>query len=347
MGIRILAENENAGSHRAFAGPSEGAGFHFDPDAWVEMAYPGSETRFLKGDGERKAYRATFDEAGLQKMVEKFRAARAADPNFAPLVNVDHKALQPGSTTEAAAWLVDMKVEAGRLYGRFRWSSLGEELARGGVYRFVSVEVDSDETPRSDWPSKGVVWDRLDGVAITNDHALKGLKPFAYRTADQIEKEETKPKGYKMEAIKQMLGLAADATEEQVAEAIKALQSQVETYTAEKAEEEAAEKAEAFRAKYGDRFQDDASAIAFYRANPEHAEALAATVKVVEKVIEKMVPGPVAHRKGGTPSEAQEKTPLGIYRRFESMPEGKEKDEFLARHAQEINAGANEDQAGK
>ena len=147
-----------------------------------------------------------------------------------------------------------------------------------------------------------------------------------------------------MEAIKQMLGLAADATEEQVAEAIKALQSQVETYTAEKAEKEVAEKAEAFRAKFGERFQDDESAVAFYRANPEHAEALAATVKVTEKIVEKIVekPATVAHRKGGNPAEAEVKTPLGIYRKFEAMPEGKEKDDFLAAHAQEINAGANE-----
>jgi phage I-like protein len=343
MGIRISTESENARPYRAFAGPSSGNGFDFDPDAWVEMAYPSTETRFLKVDGERKPYRATFSEEGMAKMVAKFRAARASDPNYAPLVNVDHKALDPDKTTEAAAWLIDLKTENGRLYGRFRWSSLGEELARGGVYRFVSVEVDSDETPRSQWPEKGVTWDRLDGVAITNDHALKGLAPFAHR-AEEIEKEETKPKGHKMEAIKKMLGLAADATEEQVADAIKALQTQVETYTAEKEEAETAEKAEAFRAKYGDRFKDDESAVAFYRANPEKAEELAATVKVVEKIVEKVVerPATVAHRKGGTPAEAQEKTPLGIYRKYESMPEGKEKDDFLAAHAREINAGANE-----
>lgn len=152
-----------------------------------------------------------------------------------------------------------------------------------------------------------------------------------------------------MEAIKEMLGLAPDATEEQVAEAIQALKGQVETYTAEKAEAETKAKAEAFSQKYGDRFVDEDAAAAFYRANPEHAEKLAESVKVVEKVVTKEVPAPVAHRAAGTPAKAEDKTPLGIYRKHKAMDDGPEKDAFFRANVQAINEGATlaEQEAGE
>lgn len=331
MSVRISVEGA---APVAFRAPAQ-AGFVFDPDAWVELAYESSERRTMMLDGQKVTYEARFTPAGMAAMVGKFRAKKEADPNYCLLVNVDHLALKMDQKTEAAAWIDDLKIgDDGRLYGKFRWSTLGDGLARGGVYRFPSVEVDSDSTPRAEWPTKGVDWDRLDGAAITNDHSLKKLRPLCYRAEPEpIKEEENQPKGFKMENLKKMLGLAPEATEADVEAAVKALQDKAAEEANAKAEAEMTEKAEAFSKKHADRFKDEAAAAAFYRAMPERAEELVATFRVVD-------PAPVAHRKGGNPDEHADETPEGIYRKWSEMPEGQAKEDFFDAHVMEINAGA-------
>lgn len=318
----------------AFRAAAE-SGFKFDPDAWVEMAYESSERRSMMLDGKKVVYEARFTPAGMAAMVAKFRAKKDADPNYCLLVNVDHLALQIDQKTEAAAWIDDLKIgDNGRLYGKFRWSTLGAELASGGVYRFPSVEVDSDSTPRAEWPAKGVDWDRLDGAAITNDHSLKKLSPYCYRAeAEPIKEEEKHPKGPQMENLKKMLGLAPEATDAEVEAAVKALQDKAAEDAAAKAEAEMTEKAQAFSKKHGDRFNDEAAAVAFYRAMPDRAEELVATFRVAD-------PKPVSHRKGGNPDDQADETPAGIYRKYEAMTEGPAKEAYFDAHVIEINAGA-------
>lgn len=340
MGVWIFTANRFATGFRGGAGQKNGDGYIFDADAWVELAYPGEETRYFfdNATGDKIYYQAKFTRAGLEKMVKKFNAEKEKNPDFELLVNVDHKVLVAGSTTEAAAWICDLRItDEDRLEGKFRWTSLGAELAQGGVYRFISVEVECEEIPQSDWPEKGAVWDYLCGAAITNDHALRDLKPFAYRAEEIEKKQKQNPKGKEMEAIKTLLGLEADATEDQVLEAIKALQSQIETYTAEKEEEELEKQAEAFSKKFGERFKDDASARAFYRELGDKAEAIASTLKVVKAEARK----PVGHRNAGTPPQMKDTSDIGIYRKYREMPEGEEKAEFLRANAAAINRGAN------
>lgn len=332
MSVNILVETGEIGAYRA-----ENGGFKFDPNAWIEMAYPMRERRTMDLDGKPTKYEAQFTAEGLAAMVEKFRSAKAADPNFSLLVNIDHLALQMDQKTEAAAWIEDLVLgDDGHLWAKFRWSSLGEELARGGVYRFVSVEVESDGTPRSEWAAKGVVWDRLVGAAVTNDHALKKLRPFCCRAENEIEKKNN-PKGPNMENLKKMLGLAPEATEADVEAAVKALQDAVAAGQAEKAETEMRTKEDAFVKKCGAKFRDEDAAKAFFRALPEKAEEIVETFKAVEKPAE---PPAVSHRNGGTPGEQEDASPAGLYRKWSEMPEGQEKDRFLSRNAEAINAGA-------
>lgn len=336
MSVRISVEGAQPVAFRAVSG----AGFRFDPEAWIELAYESKERRTIVLDGKRVSYEARFTPEGMAKMVAKFRAAKAANPEHALLVNVDHLALQPDQKSEAAAWIEDVKIgEDGHLYGKPRWTTLGSELAMGGVYRFPSVEVDSDETPRADWPDKGVDWDRLDGAAITNDHALKRLRPFSYRTeTEPIKEEHNTPKGKTMiENLKKLLGLAPEATEADVEAAVKALQDKAAADEAAKAEAEMAKKAEEFRSKHGDRFVSSEAALAFYRSQPDQAEERVALFRVAKEV------APVSHRQGGNPDEkGASETPAGIYRKYQAMPDGPEKEKFFDEHREAINAGSQE-----
>ena len=325
---------------RQVAGHTGATGYTFDPDAWVELAYPSRQKRKIyDSDGQTLEFLAEFSATGFERMLGKFRLAKLRNPHHCLLVNIDHLANQPDQKTEAAAWLVDLMIQDEHLYGKFRWTALGEEMALGGIYRFVSVEVDCERIPRSKWVDRGVVWDTLLGVAITNDHALKDLKPISYRAEDEVE-NEPQPKGTNMDTIKELLGLDADATQEQIAESIKALHKQIETLAAAQAEAKIAAGAEAFRAAYGDRFKDDESAVAFYRANPEQASALADSIKVVEEQ-KPASTAPVAYRRAKTPdTKVEDKTPLGIYRKWKGMNVGAERDAFFAVNIHAINEGA-------
>lgn len=336
MSVRISVEGAKPVAFRA----AKGSGFEFDPDAWVELAYPHAERRTMMVGGKKVSYEARFTPAGMAAMVAKFRAKKEADPAFGVLVNIDHLALQMDQKTEAAAWIDDLKLgEDGHLYGKFRWSTLGDGLAKGGVYRFVSVEVDCDATPRADWPTKGVEWDRLDGAAVTNDHALKNLRPFCHRAEGQPIEETNQTKGPQMENLKKMLGLAPEATEADVEAAVKALQDKAAEEAKAKAEAEMTQKAEAFGKKYADRFKDEAAAATFFRATPERAEELVATFRSVE------AQKPVAHRKGGTPDDADDQTPAGCYRKWSEMADGPAKDLYFDQHTESINAGATKAEA--
>lgn len=342
MSVKILADRTISVSHRAFSGTGEGNGFTFNPDAWVDLAYPCSEKRSLK-DGS--SYQAAFTPAGLGRMVQAFKAEKAKNPEFALLVNKDHLAHVKGNTSEAVAWITDLKLEDdGHLYGKFRWTSIGIPLASGGVYRFPSVEVDDFDTPAKQWPTKGAEWNVLCGAAITNQPALENLVPFCHRKEFAPIEEEKQPKGHQMEKIKLMLGLAPEATEAEVEAAVQALQDQVAAEAAAKAEGEMAKKAEEFSKAHADKFTDEASAAAFFRALPETAEEMVATFRVVEteKIVEKIVEkaAPVSHRKAGHPEDDGDQTPAGLYRRWNEMPEGQDKSAFLKKNQTAINAGA-------
>lgn len=329
-------------NHSEFPG-----GFVFDPEAWVELAYPSEESVSVIQDGKRRKIKAKFTPSGFEEMVAKFRADKAADPAHSLLVNVDHLALQDDQKTEAAAWLTDLKVESGRLFGRFKWSALGETLARGGVYRFVSVEVTDGRNPPETWADKGAEWNVLNGVAITNVPKLAELRPFSHR-ADGEESKETKPKGKpKMENIIAALGLNADATPEQVVEAINAMKqklTEAEAKIAAAAEEKAAAemraKEEAFCAKYGGRFATPEAAVAMFRASPDQAETIAETIRIVPaKPDEK----PITHRKAGNPDGAAGEVSLAKYRALE----GKERRAYLKAHKGELIRLEREEKAAR
>lgn len=318
------------------------AGFVFDPEAWVELAYPAAEKVTVIKGGERKAINARFTTSGFEKMVSKFRAAKTADSAFSLLVNLDHLAFQDDQRTDAAAWVTDLKVENGRLFGKFKWSQLGESLARGGVYRFVSVEVTDNETPRETWDSAGAEWNVLQGVAITNCPKLEALRPFSHRAETPIEKE-IQPKGNPaMEKIIAALGLDANAAEDVVLNAIQALKDKLAAADAEKAETEMKKKADEFCAKHSERFVTPEAAVAFFRSCPDRAEELAGTIRIPEKPAEKPAEKPITHRKGGTPEDG---TPGVSLAHFRSLT-GKARKEYLALHKAELMGLERQEKAG-
>lgn len=284
MSIRRIVDIPISGLSAAHRDAGTGD-FRFDPEAWVDLAYPAQESVMAEIGGKKIRRKARFTSEGFHKMVAGFeaeKARRAAEGvEHALLGNRDHLALMRDDSTEAYGWLDGLKVgEDGHLWGHVKWTSLGKEAAAGGVYRFVSVEVADSEGHRK--PADAVLeWDRIDGFAVTNQPALSRLRPFAHRDGETIE-ENTNPKGKQMENLKKMLGLAPEATDADVEAAVQALVEAKANADSAAAEAEMCKKANEFAAKHSKAFPDQAAAVAFYRAAPEKAEELVGRFRIVE-----------------------------------------------------------------
>ncbi len=89
-----------------------------------------------------------------------------------------------------------------------------------------------------------------------------------------------------------------------------------------------------FAAKHSAKFVDEKGAKAFFRAQPDQAEALAAHIRI-----------PVmSHRGGGTPEDdaGVALAPKAAFSKWSAMPEGPAKEKFFDEHVEDINAGKQE-----
>ena len=150
MSAKRIVVFQVSGSMAAHKAASGGGSFEFDPDAWVDMAYPCEEFVTVEMGGKKIRRKARFTADGFRKMISDFEAEKAIRAqkgyDHSLLGNRDHLALMPTGSTEAYGWLDSLKIgEDGHLWGHIKWSTLGIEAATGGIYRFVSVEVEDAE----------------------------------------------------------------------------------------------------------------------------------------------------------------------------------------------------------
>ncbi len=189
--------------------------FTLPADDWFHIAPLGE---FEHASGVRQV----IDGAACNAMVSNF-AKDAATPNFPGLlVDFDHFSHSSERTSAAAGWIMALRAEsepakAPGLWAQIRWSDLGETAVRGGRYRLVSPVWNRSDCEVVDGEENKVRPLRLSRVALTNDPNLKGLVPLTNRTE---AKEETMD--YKSKLL-ELLGLKAEATDEQIVTAADAL----------------------------------------------------------------------------------------------------------------------------
>ena len=148
-----------------FALPEDGF-FHIVPKG----EYPHRRTGLVQ----------VLDDAAMQAMANRFNE-EASDPNFPGLlIDYDHFSNDSDKSTEAAGWLIAIENRNDGLWGKIKWSDSGEEAVSGGRFRFVSPVWNLEESDRME--NKRIRPKRLDQVALTNDHNLKGLTPLSNRS---------------------------------------------------------------------------------------------------------------------------------------------------------------------
>ena len=142
-----------------------------------------------------------------------------------------------------------------------------------------------------------------------------------------------------MEELKTLLGLAADATDDQVVAAAKALKERLDTIEAQAKDAEA----EKFAAENAAKCDKETLKNA-YLQSPDVAKAIVENMKAPEPA--KPAPALPDFTKGRAPAPVansaapgKDADPAEAYKHSAAMPEGAEKDAYLAANAQAISDG--------
>ena len=306
----------------------------------------------LHDGGTRDGTVQHCSKAAFEALVANWKAAGSPDI----LVDVDHASARGGST-EAAAWCNALEVVSGGvdaptsklthaqthplppgLYGVFNLTPKGMELVKSRAYRFVSPgwTLSPDGTPLA-----------LCSVALTNRPNLPVTPVVNNNLPDSPENPgnpETTKKGDPEMDIKKLaaaLGLPETATEEDVLAAIKAMQDREAQAAAEAANAKAEEFAEN-AVKSGKIAANSKEAVKkAYLKDPELAAEMLNSVAAPAKPAAQLPD----FRTAKTPTALNARTPgkdadcVEVYNAYVAMPEGAEKDAYLAANAQAISDG--------
>lgn len=237
------------------------------------------------------------------------------------LVDFDH-ASDEGSSTEAAAWIESLRFdEETGLWGSFRFTDKGAEAVGGRRYRFISPVWNLDEGGRPK---------RLLRVGLTNRPQIGG-RPILNSVRKHNppgDVPENKKENPRMDKLKELLGLAAEASDEDVLAAVTALKTEAETARAEKADAEA----EAFANANTDEEAEREALKNAYKAAPEVAKALVNAFRATRaKAPEK----PLLNSMGRTPDIKSAKTPGDARAEMAALPPA-ERAKYFREHSSEF-----------
>lgn len=157
-----------------------------------------------------------IDAAGAKRVIEGFQ--RRKNP---AVLDYEHQTLHKetnGQPAPAAGWLRELSWEDGRgLFARVELTARAQSLIRAGEYRFVSPVFLFDE-------ATGDVL-AIEMAALTNYPAIDGMEPLALRAAATFGYKELEMSSKTLLSTLiglSMLGLAANATEDEAAAACSA-----------------------------------------------------------------------------------------------------------------------------
>ena len=178
-----------------------------------------------------------LDSGILEEMVANWEAA--GRPKLP--VRVTHRHLDDDvpakdrpELEKAVGWLTDLRVTAQGLEAFTEWTPAGKAAVDGGEFAFWSPEWQPRHRDRRTGDVKGW-W--LSGTALTNDPFFNEMPPVAASTSSAETTEPNQQEQYmnekQLEALRASLGLAADATVEQILKASAERGAEIATLKAE------------------------------------------------------------------------------------------------------------------
>jgi hypothetical protein len=246
---------------------------------------------FPHPDGEQLCTREAFD-----ALVEKWRAD--GEPEI--LVDFDH-ASETGGATEAAAWATALRSDEDGLHATFRMTDKGAEALSATRYRYLSPAWYVDEeghptelstialTNRPNLPVPRLLNRKPDAAPAQNAEAGEPLSspPGGGEDSTPDEGITSNNENPDMDKLKELLGLTAEATEDEILAAVDALRSERDALRSEKEQMEAAAKeaaldaeADKFVEEQGDKIADRDACKNAYKRDPEGTRALFNAIRI-------------------------------------------------------------------
>ena len=202
----------------------------------------------------------TCDRAAFERLVANFSGE--------VLVDFEHKA-ETGGDTEAAAWVQGLRIDPAKgLMATFKFTDVGAEAVANRRLRFLSPVWSLDEAGRPD---------RLVSVGLTNKPNLP-VRPLLNREPGEplpVEEKDTRMK----EQLIAALGLAPEATDDDVVAAVAALKQRYDEQEAAALNAEAEQVAEENK----ERICNKEAFKALYVKNREAAKAMIACLAPAAK----------------------------------------------------------------
>lgn len=186
--------------------------------------------------GSRRIQR--FDAESSRRLASTFASAKTANADFAiPLYegHPDVPALAADYPDKKAyAWVQNVVADQSGLALQVKWSDAGEKLLANGHYRFISPYWNVEPIP-SPKPNASFDWVRpveLVSVGLTNMPNIRAIPALSNDSNNNGKDSAMK------EHLLKILGLANDATDDQIAAAVKdlsvpALRTQISTLQSE------------------------------------------------------------------------------------------------------------------
>ena len=315
---------------------------------------------FPHADGPQK-----IELEDLEAIVAGWRANGA---NGEALVDFDHESYDPAKRTTAAGWLSNPQIQAGEiedpetgearrvnsLVADVRWTTAGLAALRGGEYRSLSPWLYGIEDANGDFRPRA-----LDSAGLTNRPNIKTLRRVANREKTGAQDGGHQTDNQTQQRMKkehaELLGVAADATDEQISEAIRGMATRANraatlegelTEARKERDTLADELAAADVREHGDVIADKEKAQAAFRANREETRSFYRNLRESAAKADKGGDKPI-HRgnRAGTPDlgdgaatnpDATEGEKL--LERFLAMPGGEERTEFYRANRAQISA---------
>ena len=261
------------------------------------------------------------DEVAFNKLVENWREGGGREI----ICDFEHRFEDPSLTsdTSAAAWITNLAINKERgLVGDLKFTDAGAQAVTSRRLRFLSPvwTLDADGRP-----------DRLRSVALTNKPAIP-VACVLNRAPQPVNQPVEETKENPMDKLKELLGLAPEASDEDVIAAVSALKDQVAELNKEKEDAEADDFAEEHKAVCN----KDALKKA-YLLNKEAARELVAGLAKPDAEKQPVIPNkPALNSLGLTPELKPTKSAGDARAEMAALPPS-ERAAYFKEHAAEID----------
>jgi phage I-like protein len=159
-----------------------------------------------------------IDDAACEKMANRFAQDKATDPTLELLVDQDHFSDNTEKPSQAFGWIQNLQNRADGLWAQIAWTPDGAAAVKNKTYRFLSPVWNLADCEQLG--NRRIRPTRLDKVAVTNEPNIKGMAPLKNR-------KESNTMDHKATLL-QVLGLATDASDEQITAGIAAHATEIQ-----------------------------------------------------------------------------------------------------------------------